>query len=47
MAAENTCSHEATKSRKDKEKLSQIVVNCAYRMHVEQAVQELEAALYG
>ena len=47
MADEYTCSHEATKSRKDKEELSRIVVNCAYRMHVEQAVQELEAALYG
>jgi len=47
MVAEYTCSHEDTKPRKDKEKLSRIVVNCAYRMHVEQAIQELEAALYG
>lgn len=27
--------HEATKARKDKEELSRIVVDCAYRMHVE------------
>jgi iron complex transport system substrate-binding protein len=35
MAAENIYSHEDTKPRKDKEELSRIVVNCAYRMHVE------------
>jgi iron complex transport system substrate-binding protein len=28
-------SHEATKSRRDKEELSRIVVDCAYRLHVE------------
>jgi GxxExxY protein len=28
-------SHEVTKTRRDKEELSRIVVNCAFRMHVE------------
>ncbi len=28
-------SHEGTKARRDKEELSRIVVDCAYRMHVE------------
>ncbi len=28
-------SHEGTKTRRDKEELSRIVVDCAYRMHVE------------
>ncbi|WP_282755866.1 GxxExxY protein [Desulfuromonas thiophila] len=30
-----TASHEVTKTRRDKEELSRIVVDCAYRMHVE------------
>jgi iron complex transport system substrate-binding protein len=28
-------SHEGTKARRDKEEISRIVVDCAYRMHVE------------
>lgn len=31
----NNFSHEGTKKRRDKEELSRIVVDCAYRMHVE------------
>ncbi len=33
--SEMNASHEDTKSRRDKEALSKIVVDCAYRMHVE------------
>ncbi|UCZ55554.1 GxxExxY protein [Desulfurispirillum indicum] len=35
MPSKQICSHEATKARRDKEELSKIIVDCAYRMHVE------------
>lgn len=35
MPGKTIASHEGTKTRRDKEELSKIVVDCAYRMHVE------------
>lgn len=35
MPGKQGISHEGTKTRRDKEELSRIVVDCAYRMHVE------------
>jgi len=35
MPGKQGISHESTKPRRDKEELSRIVVDCAYRMHVE------------
>ena len=38
-------SHEGTKTRRDQEELSKIVVDCAYRMHVEIGPGLLESVL--
>jgi len=35
MPGKEMVSHEATKARRDKEELSRVVVDCAYRIHVE------------
>jgi GxxExxY protein len=35
MPGKTIVSHEGTKTRRDKEELSKVVVDCAYRMHVE------------